>query len=380
MLYSDHGIRPAARALLARPRHALLAAVVTGVAVGSLLAGLGGIDGQVLTEPREADPVFAQAPLRPLSISLNDPVRSYVDRFTGPHARTMSVYLTRSGRYEGMIRSMLRERNMPEELFYLSMIESGFVPTARSPAQAVGLWQFIPETGRRYGLRIDRYVDERRDPERSTDAALRYLEYMYGRFGSWQLAAAGYNTGENRVGRIMREVTGDERGADEDYWRIRHRLPRETQNYVPQILAAALIGEQPELFGLDAVERWSPLATEPVRVPPGTSLAALAAAAGVGEEEIRRLNPSLLRGITPPDTEYVVHVPEGRGVVTLANLGEVMLASRSAPVVRTHSVVSGESLWVIARRTGSSVSELQRANGLGVRSTLRPGQRLTIPG
>src|SRR5690606_29121840 len=134
-------------------------------------------------------------------------------------ADRMALYLKRSGRYEGMIRSKLRERGMPEDLLYLAMVESGFDPNAVSRAQAVGLWQFVAETGRLYGLRIDGWVDERRDPVRSTDAALDYLQTLHDRFGAWNLAAAAYNTGENRVGRVMRQVTGDERGQEDDFWR-----------------------------------------------------------------------------------------------------------------------------------------------------------------
>src|SRR5690606_26756999 len=157
----------------------------------------------------------------------------------------MALYLKRSGRYEGMIREKLRAKGMPEDLVYLSMVESGFNPNARSKAQAVGLWQFMAATGRMYGLRIDGYVDERRDPERSTDAALSYLKHLDYPFGSWSLAAAAYNSGGNRVARIMREETGTVRGEESDFWRIRSRLPSETREYVPLIFAVALVGKEP---------------------------------------------------------------------------------------------------------------------------------------
>jgi membrane-bound lytic murein transglycosylase D len=242
----------------------------------------------------------------------NEPVQRFVRLLAERQPDRMSLYLKRSGRYEGMIRAKLRERGMPEDLLYLSMIESGFNPTARSKAHAVGLWQFVDETARRYGLRIDAYVDERRDPEKSTDAALRYLADLYARFGSWYLAAAAYNSGENRVGRIMVEETGSERGREADFWRIRHRLPSETREYVPLMVAAALVGKEPERYGMERVERWLPEPTERVEVPGGLSLDSIGRDVGLPGSEIRALNPELVRGVTPPGASYAVRVPAGR--------------------------------------------------------------------
>jgi len=312
----------------------------------------------------------------------------------------MALYLRRSGEYEGMIRRKLRERGLPEDLLYLSMIESGFNPTARSPAAAVGLWQFIPDTGRRYGLRIDGYVDERRDPEKSTDAALRHLEDLYRQFGSWYLAAAAYNSGAGRVSRVMREVTGADLGAEEDFWRIRDRLPRETRDYVPLIVAAAIVGKEPERYGLEDVDRRMPLPFELVSVPGGVALDVAARAAGVGVADIRSLNPELLRSTTPPGREYPLRIPAGRGDRFVAEFDRAAAearalamaraeaqraeaaraAARRGSAARTHTVRRGESLSVIARHHGTSVGALQRANGMGGRTVLQPGQRLRVPG
>ena len=176
-------------------------------------------------------------------------VDRWIGRFRSDLKRSFSTYLDRMGKYEPMITSKLAQRGMPQDLLYLAMIESGFNPTAKSPAQASGLWQFIGETGRRYGLTVNRKTDERNDPAKATDAALSYLADLHERFGSWYLAAAAYNTGENRVGRIMREVTGSERGTDADYYRIASRLPRETQDYVPKLIAAARIAKDPQKYG-----------------------------------------------------------------------------------------------------------------------------------
>ena len=173
----------------------------------------------------------------------------HIARFTGEKRAEFASYLQRKSEYEEMIRARLRRRGMPEELLYLAMIESGFNPQVHSTAEAAGIWQLIPDTARRYGLRVDATVDERHDAEKSTDAALSYLSYLYNRFGSWYLAAAAYNTGENRVGRIMTEATGKESGTDADYYRIWDQLPGETRDFVPAMVAAWRIARDPARYG-----------------------------------------------------------------------------------------------------------------------------------
>ncbi|MFL5497203.1 MAG: lytic transglycosylase domain-containing protein [Gemmatimonadaceae bacterium] len=181
----------------------------------------------------------------------NSRVDSWVKLFTtNPKVRErFALWLDRKPKYEPMISAKLEKRDMPQDLIYLAMIESGFNPTAKSPAKAGGLWQFISETGRRYGLTVNKRVDERNHPEKATDAALSYLSDLYSRFNSWYLAAAAYNTGENRVARIMRQVTGQEKGTDADYYRISKLLPKETQDYVPMMIAAARISKDPGKYG-----------------------------------------------------------------------------------------------------------------------------------
>jgi membrane-bound lytic murein transglycosylase D len=178
-------------------------------------------------------------------------VDSWVNKFTT--SRTLkpqfAIWLDRKAKYEPMISAKLTERSMPQDLIYLAMIESGFNPKAKSPAAAGGLWQFISETGKRYGLTVNKRVDERNHPEKATDAALSYLTDLHERFGSWYLAAAAYNTGENRVGRLMRQVTGKDKGTDADYYRISGLLPRETREYVPMMIAAARISKDPGKYG-----------------------------------------------------------------------------------------------------------------------------------
>jgi len=386
-------------------RSALPVAVLFGSVLGAAVVGVSSPEPKtVLTDASPAPSLVSQAAAATprsarwdIPVVRNAAVEKFIDIFTGSQSDRMALYLKRSGRYEGMIRSKLRERGMPEDLVYLSMIESGFNPNARSRAAAVGLWQFIEGTGERYGLRIDRYVDERRDPEKSTDAALRYLNDLYEQFGSWYLAAAAYNTGENRVSRVMREVTGSEKGEEADFWRIRRRLPAETREYVPLMLAAALIGKEPHKYGLGDVERYLPAPTERVRVPGGIDLELVAKSVGVEERALRDLNPQLVKGITPPgDDTYEVRIPQGRRVAFAANFerirGEAKAriraeaerktklarAEKARSRARMHTVRKGESLWTIARRNDTSVATLKRVNGLRS-SRLRPGQRIRIP-
>ena len=327
---------------------------------------------RTLTEP----PVRFDLPIVP-----NSSVERFVSLFRDEQPDRMALYLKRSGRYEGMIRAKLRERGMPEDLIYLSMIESGFNPNARSRASAVGLWQFMAETARDYGLRVDAYVDERRDPEKSTDAAVRYLEDLYDEFGAWNLAAAAYNSGAGRVARIMREETGDERGEESDFWRIRRRLPADTREYVPLIFAAALVGKEPHKYGLDNVERWLPVPTDTVEVAGGTRLATVAKRVGVSEEDLRTLNPHLVKAMTPPGDKYPVIIPDGAAEAHAAATtggARADAAGLDAPA-KTHRVARGESLALIAAHHGVSLSALQRVNGLGKRATIQPGQLLRLP-
>jgi membrane-bound lytic murein transglycosylase D len=236
----------------------------------------------------------------------------WVERFTTvPDMREkMEGFLERSGIYVPMLLEKLDERGMPRDLIYLAMIESGFEPQAYSHAAASGLWQFIAETGRRYGLEIDRAVDERNDPVKATDAALDYLEELYERFDSWYLAAASYNTGENRVARIMRETYGREHAqSEEEYYKIWPRLPRETRDYVPLMIAAGRIGKEPAKYGFDHVVAAAPLEYHEVLVPPATDLNAIARAAGIPVGAIRELNPHFRLNRTPNNRDYAVRLP-----------------------------------------------------------------------
>jgi membrane-bound lytic murein transglycosylase D len=300
----------------------------------------------------------------------------FVDRFTDGARDRFENWLALKGKYGPMISAKLAERDMPQDLIYLAMIESGFDSKAYSHAHAAGLWQFIEETGKRYGLRVDRWVDERNDPVKATDAALDYLEVLYDRFGSWYLAAAAYNTGENRVGRIMREETGSERGTEESYYLIWHRLPRETRDYVPLMVAAARVSKDPVRYGMDHVQPLPPLAYEEVPVDAATPLAAVAEAAGIDLDALRSLNTHLKGSVTAQGRRTVVRLPEGKRTAFLVSWPEVR--DRSAVVATPYRVRSGETLLAIARQHGVTVAQIQQENALrGDR--IRAGQTLSIP-
>jgi membrane-bound lytic murein transglycosylase D len=254
-----------------------------------------------------------------LPMEVNARVERWIERFLTEDRAGFEQYLVREGLYGGMVRQKLRARGMPEQLLYLAMIESGFSPAATSPVAAAGLWQFLGATARSYGLAVDAWVDERRDPVRATDAALDYLEELHGEFGSWYLAAAAYNAGPVRVSRALRRVGATGGGEEALYWRIIEDLPRETRQYVPKMLAAALLAEEAEHFGLN-VEPDLPYLFDQVLVPGGTSLARVAAALESPPALLRELNPHLIRGVTPPGRSFPVRIPQGQSHLVLAAL------------------------------------------------------------
>lgn len=254
-----------------------------------------------------------------LPMEVNERVEFWMRRFM----REKSVFedmLSRAGLYSDMIRSKLRDRGMPEELIYLAMIESGFFTDARSRVAATGVWQFMGPTARAYGLRVDSYVDERRDPVRATDAALDYLDELHGRFGSWYLAAAAYNAGPTRVSRALRRHAGGRVGEESLYWEIIDHLPPETAQYVPKLLAATYLARYASRYAFD-VRRADPYAYDLVWTPGGTSLRAVAESVGASADRLYDLNPHLIRGMVPPGAAYPLRVPVGQAMQVVAMLG-----------------------------------------------------------
>jgi len=267
------------------------------------------VDRSVARLPAEA----AAAGVRwDLPATRNAQVETCIAFLRGRNREKTELWLQRSGRYAPMIRQELRQRGMPEDLVYLAFIESGFSPSAYSRANAAGIWQFIAETARRYGLEVSSYVDDRRDPLKATVAALEYLKELHGQFGNWYLAAAAYNSGENRIARILRERREDPRGNEELFWRIAPHLPQETRDYVPLILAAGHIGKEPEKYGFVNLDYHVPLTFETVEVRGGTRLSTVARAIKVDADDVEELNPHLVRKMTPPGRLTEVRIPAGR--------------------------------------------------------------------
>lgn len=336
-------------------------------------------DAAVLAEANQATASAAGEIRWDLPATRNDRVEFWIDFLQGRNYDNTRLWLERSGRYEPLILQELRARDMPEDLLYFAMIESGFSPRAYSRAAAVGIWQFIAETGRRYGLEVSPYVDERRDPVRSTTAALEYLVDMHDDFGSWYLAAAGYNSGENRVDRILRQQFGGARGDEELYWKISEFLPRETRDYVPLMIAAGYIAKDPERYGFHGLEYQAPLAYEEVRVEGGISFETIAGAAGVPERAVSDLNPHLVRGMTPPGRRYPVRIPTGTRQAFAANFDRLRTRAAQTTTVE-HRVARGETLSHIARDYRITVAAIRQANEGVSPQRIQPGQVLRIPG
>lgn len=254
-----------------------------------------------------------------LPMEVNDRVRYWMGRYLGDQRPTFDEFMSREVVYGEMIREKLRSRGMPEDLLYLAMIESGFHPQANSKMDAAGVWQFMGPTALQYGLRIDEWVDERRDPVRATDAALDYLEVLHARFGSWYLAAAGYNAGPNRVAYLLRKHADARSGDEELYWEIIEHLPRETREYVPRLIAATLLARQAQELGF-AASVLEPYAFDRVWVPGGTRLSTVARSLDVPIGVLKDLNPHLTRAVTPPGGSYALRVPMGDSATVVAAL------------------------------------------------------------
>ena len=257
------------------------------------------------------------------SFTNHDRVKFYLDFFRGPGRERFGIWLTRLPRYEGMIRDRFQKEGMPGDLVYLALIESGMSNTATSRARAVGMWQFMKGTAKLYGLRVDSWVDERRDPYRATDAAARHLRDLTRRFGSLYLAAAAYNAGAGKVSRGLGRLPDDETDSvntDATFFRLYDTklLRRETKDYVPKLIAAALIAKEPERYGFDPVMAAEPSAYDSLVVPGMTGLDVVARLADTTVAAIREMNPQYLRLATPPGVAAVIRIPSGRGVAAEA--------------------------------------------------------------
>ncbi len=344
-----------------------------------------GLDGAPLADPAPAGSVSARLPellgisedeLRAkydIPVELNDAVVAYIRFFQTDTREAFGRWLARSTRYLPMMRQVLEKRGLPLDLVYLSMIESGFSSYAYSFAKAAGLWQFMVGTSRRYGLHTDFWVDERRDPAKSTEAAARYLSDLRARYhGDWYLAWAGYNAGEGKVDRAIRN------DKSKDFWMLMGKgrtLRAETKHYVPKLIAAALIAKHPERFGFH-VNFEPPAEVDEVQVPDATDLHVIAKAAGVTFEQVRDLNPELRRFCTPPGG-WKLRLPKGTRETFAAEYEKLGPGDRLRFV--EHKVEKGEPIAKIARAYGVAEAAILRTNGIKNYRQIKPGRMLVIP-
>lgn len=311
-----------------------------------------------------------------IPIVFNDAVKYYIRWFSEDKKKVFANWLRRSRLYVPIIREILRERNMPEDLVYLAMIESGFNPKAYSTARAVGPWQFIYSTGGRYGLEVNYWVDERRDPEKSTVAAAKYLKDLFDQFGCWYLAAASYNAGEGRIGRLTQKHNTT------DFWEL-HRyntLPRETREYVPQLIAAAIIAKDPAKFGFGSITYDPPLRFTEAKVPPATPVASIAKASLTDIDLIRTYNPEILRGITPPGKDYVVKLPSDvTAQAFYERLGPELEGFPALKGITTYKVKKKDSVASILKKHKIDRKDLVLVNSCDNELRIKPGMVLAIP-
>ncbi|MBE0607573.1 MAG: LysM peptidoglycan-binding domain-containing protein [Deltaproteobacteria bacterium] len=301
------------------------------------------------------------------------PIDKFIHYFQTRGREQFELYLSRSGKYVGMMQKILVRYGLPEDLVYVALIESGFSPKAYSVARAAGPWQFISGTGRRYGLRIDWWADERRDPEKSTHAAASYFRDLYGMFESWPLATAAYNAGEGKIQKAVARYKSDDFSE-----LIRHRyLKQETKDYVPKMLAALTIAKDPDKYGFVDVAYEAPLDLRTVSVPGGTDLSAVATLLEVPVESIRDWNPELRRFCTPPNRErYDLRLSVDAARIAEERMEE--LQTQTKITFLQHNVRRGETLQALADRYKTTIPILKELNGLK-RDSLRRNARLVIP-
>jgi membrane-bound lytic murein transglycosylase D len=312
-----------------------------------------------------------------IPVVYNDEVQQWLEYFTGVGRRHFNVYMERKAKFEPVIVPKLKAAGLPQDLIYLAMIESGFSTAAHSHAGAVGPWQFIQSTGRLFGLQSDWWIDDRRDPHKSTDAAVNYLSRLYAEFGDWRLACAAYNSGELKIRKAIAKL------GTRDFFEIardRKALRRETKDYVPKMMAAAIIGKNPEAFGFKKYDPNYELAnvTE-VKIPRAENLRTVARIAGVSKDKLMEINPSLLRCCTPPQRgAFTIRLPKGDAadaVVAAVDAGEI---GRYADF-RRHLVRRGDSLSKIARGSGVPTEAILAMNDIRSAKYLKPGMELVIP-
>jgi membrane-bound lytic murein transglycosylase D len=313
-----------------------------------------------------------------IPLTLNSKVEYFITYFQTSAREVFARWLSRSERYIPMMKEVLKKEGLPEDLVYLAMIESGFSPHAYSVASAVGPWQFMSGTGKRYALRIDHWIDERRDPLKSTVAAAMYLKELYGIFNKdWYLAAAGYNAGENKILRAI------DMYSSRDFWQLSKGsyLKRETKEYVPKLLAAAIIAKDPAKYGFADVAYLSPIELDTVTIPSRTDLELVAKICDIPYQTIRDLNPELRRWCTPPDyPNYELKIPKGKKAIFAAEYAKVPEDRRSTEKVlyTRYRAKKKDTLASVARRFGTTPQVIAELNQLRKKAKIK-GKLLTVP-
>lgn len=330
------------------------------------------------SETQEAIPEKQPMP-EPLSPYKSNPyavkaVDRNISMFTDRLREHFILWLSRSGKYKELMQEILKSKNLPEEIVFLSLIESGFNPYAYSRSRAVGPWQFISGTAKKYGLVIDWWRDERKDPVKSTMAAADYLTDLYEMFNSWDLAMAAYNAGEGRIQRAMNRTKSD------DYWSLlqtRH-IKKETKNYVPKFIAASLIAYSPEEYGFKDIDYHEPLEYDEVQIEGTLDLEVAAKCAGITYEEIKELNPELRRWCTPPNMSvYNLKIPADKKDMFLENLALIPKEERFP--LDVYTVKKGDTISKISKKTGIAEKAILVLNSLNKSAFLKPGSEISLP-
>ena len=303
---------------------------------------------------------------------LNDSVENHLEYFKTRGRDVFQLWLDRSARYIPVMKGIFKEKNLPEDLVYVAMIESGFNPYAVSWARAVGPRQFMPATGKLYGLKIDWWIDERKDPIKSTNAAAEHLKDLHNLFGSWPLALASYNAGAGKVQRAVLRTRSD------DFWDLKasRYIRKETKNYVPKYMAATIIAKNPEAYGFN-ITNVDPYKYDAVVIEESTDLRLIARCAGCTYQEIKELNPEIKRWVTPPHiSPYMLRLPLGKKDVFLANYAAIPAEQKIK--WERHEVKKGETLSLIAKQFNTNPQAISDINGLR-KSRVVPGKHLLIP-
>ncbi len=310
-----------------------------------------------------------------IPLTMNEHVEKEIKRFQGRERTFFIESYKRSGKYMDRILADLKEAGLPEELAWLPLIESGFKTKALSRARALGLWQFIPSTGYKFGLKRDNWIDERLDPEKSTAAAIAYMKELHNIFGDWTTVLAAYNCGE---GRVLKKIRNQRINYLDNFWDLYQQLPRETARYVPRFLATLHILKDPEKFGFTLDEMYGPVSYETVTINKPVQLKIVANKLGISGKDLTELNTELRHQVTP-DTEYSLKVPVGMGETLLASLDEIPKWYPPQNAYVYHRVKKGETLSVIALRYRTSVTKIVRANNIRRKHMIRAGKKLKIP-